>query len=141
MSEEHKQVVLKFIEAMGASDAAGAIPCLDPEAFTMAMGYTKFAGIRNYATMVGTIDAFKKLIPTGLRPTIKSVTAEGERVAVEWEGNAVTCEGTPYRNQYCMIFTMRGGKILQVNEYFCTKHADEVLWHLVEAMGDEIPPS
>lgn len=135
MSEANKQVVLKFIEAMGSNDGAGAIPHLDPEAFTLAKGYSKFAGIRTYDTIVGTIDAFKELIPTGLRPTVHSVTAEGDRVVVEWEGDAITSAGTAYRNQYCMVFTMRAGKILQVNEYFCTIHAEEVLWPLVEAMG------
>jgi uncharacterized protein len=141
MSEQDKQVVLKFIEAMGSSDAAAAVPCLDPEASTLAKGFGKFAGVRHYATIVGTIDALKKLLPTGLRPVIKSVTAEVDRVVVEWEGNAQTCQGKSYCNQYCMVFTMRNGKIRQVNEYFCTILADEVLWPLVAAMGNEIPPS
>jgi ketosteroid isomerase-like protein len=139
MSEQNKQVVLTFIEAMGSSDGAAAVPCLDPEAFTLAKGFGKFAGIRRYGTIVGTIDAFKKLLPTGLRPTIQSVTAEGDRVVVEFEGNGVTCDGKPYCNQYCMVFTMRGGRIKQVNEYFCTVLADAVLWPLVEKMQSEIP--
>jgi len=135
VSERNKQVVLQFIEAMGRGDGAAAAPCLDPEAFSVAKGFGKFAGIRHYATMLGTIDAFKKLVPTGLRPIIKTVTAEEDRVAVEWEGDARTCEGKPYRNQYCMVFTLRDGLIKQVNEYFCTKLADEVLWPLVAAQG------
>lgn len=131
MSEQNKQVVLTFIDAMGRSDGAAAIPCLDPEAFTLAKGYGKFAGVRRYDTIVGTIDAFKQLLPTGLRPTIQSVIAEGDRVVVEFEGDAMTCDGKPYCNQYCMVFTLRDGRIRQVNEYFCTLLADEVLWPLV----------
>lgn len=134
MSEQNKQVVLRFIHAMGASDGASAIPCLDPEAFTLAKGFGKFAGIRRYETIVGTIDAFKVLLPTGLRPDIKSVTAEGDRVVVEFEGNAVTSAGKPYCNQYCMVFTLRAGRIRQVHEYFCNILADEVLWPLIEQM-------
>lgn len=141
MSEQNKQVVLKFIHAMGASDGASAIPCLDPEAQTLAKGFGKFAGVRSYDTIVGTIDAFKVLLPTGLRPEIKTVTAEGDRVVVEFEGNALTSEGKPYCNQYCMVFTMRGGRILQVNEYFCNILADETLWPLVERMQAQIPAS
>lgn len=141
MSEQNKQLVLRFIEAMGSSDGAAAIPCLHPEAFTNAKGFGKFAGIRRYETIVGTIDAFKQLLPTGLRPQIKSVTAEGERVVVEFEGNAVTSEGKPYCNQYCMVFTMREGRIGQVNEYFCTILADEVLWPIVEKMQAEAAAS
>jgi uncharacterized protein len=135
MSEENKKTVLSFIEAMGSNDKAGAEVCLDPEAFTLAKGYSHFAGVRRYDTIVGTIEAFKQLVPTGLRPSIVTVTAEGERVAVEWEGNAITSEGKPYNNQYCMVFTMRAGKIIQVNEYFCTLLAETVLWPLVEKMS------
>jgi ketosteroid isomerase-like protein len=141
MSESNKAVVLKFIEAMGSSDKEAAIPCLDPEAFTVAKGFGKFAGIRRYETMIGTIDAFNQLVPTGLRPTVHNVIAEGDRVAVEWEGNGVTCEGRPYCNQYCMIFTLRDGRITQVNEYFCNVLADDVLWPLVEPMAHQIPTS
>lgn len=141
MSEANKQTVLKFIQAMGEGDGKTAAPLLDPEAFTLAKGYGKFAGVRKYETIVGTIDALKALVPTGLRPEIVSVTAEAERVVVEWEGNAEASNGKPYRNQYCMVFTMRDGRIKQVNEYFCTIHADEVLWPLVEQMLSQIPAS
>ncbi len=137
MSEDNKQIVLKFIEAMGASDADSAAVCLAKDAFTLAKGFGKFAGVRRYDTIVGTINAFRKLVPTGLRPTVHTVTAEAERVVVEFEGNAVTCEGRPYCNQYCMVFTLQDGKIQQVNEYFCTKLADEVLYPAVAALEQQ----
>jgi ketosteroid isomerase-like protein len=141
VSEQNKAVVIRFIEAMGCSDGATAATCLAPDAFTLAKGFGKFAGVRRYDTIVGTIDAFKKLVPTGLRPEFKSITAEGDRVVVEFEGNATTCDGKPYNNQYCMVFTLAEGRIKQVNEYFCTILAEEVLWPLVAQMAHEIPES
>ena len=135
--EDNKAVVRKFIEAMGTSDAATAATCLSHDAYTLAKGYGKFAGVREYDTIVGTIDAFKTLLPTGLCPEFKSFIAEGDRVVVEFEGNSTTCDGQPYNNQYCMVFTLADGKIKQVNEYFCTKLADDVLWPLVESMMSE----
>jgi hypothetical protein len=141
MSERNKQVVLRFIEAMGACDTEGAAPCLAPDAFTQAMGFGKFAGIRRYPTIVGTIGALKVLLPTGLRPTVKSVTSEGDTVVVEWEGDATTRDGKAYKNQYCMVFKLEDAKIKQVNEYFCTLLADRVLWPLVEKMSDQIASS
>lgn len=137
MSEGNKKVVLDFIAAMGAGEADAAAACLASDAFTIAKGYTKFAGRRDRAVMLGTIEAFNSMVPTGLRPSIKSVTAEGDRVIVEWEGDAVTSAGTAYRNQYCMVFFLTDGLIRQVNEYFCTIHADTVLWPLVAAMAPE----
>jgi ketosteroid isomerase-like protein len=75
------------------------------------------------------------LIPSGLRFSIGDVTADGNRVVVEAEGNAVTVAGTPYRNQYCFVFTLKDGKIKKVHEYFCSKLADEVLWPVAEKAG------
>lgn len=141
MSEQNKNIVLTFIKAMGSSDGATAATCLAKDAFTNAKGFGKFAGIRRYDTIVGTIDAFKELLPTGLSPVIETVTTEGDRVVVEFEGKATTCEGVAYNNQYCMVFTLQDGKIKQVNEYFCTVLADNVLWPLVEQMSAAIPKS
>lgn len=134
MNEDNKRVVLRFMEAMGTGNAALAEPCLAPDACAIAKGYGKFAGRREADAMIGMIEAFNALVPTGLRFTIVSVIADGDKVAVEAEGDAVTSDGTAYRNQYCFVFTLKDGKISQVNEYFCTVHADEVLWPLVEKM-------
>ena len=140
MSEQNKQVVIEFINAMGRSDAATAATCLNPEATTLAKGFGKFAGVRHYDVIVGTIAAFKQLVPTGLSPTVQSVTAEGERVVVEFEGHATLANGKPYNNQYCMVFTLRDGRISHVNEYFCTLLADEALYPLVAAAEQQIRP-
>jgi ketosteroid isomerase-like protein len=135
MSEQNKQVVLQFMEGMGSNNRAMADECLAPDACAIAKGYGKFSGRRERDVMVGMIDEFKKLMPSGLRFTIHNVIADGDRVAVEAEGNAVTAQGKPYRNQYVFVFTLANGKIKQVNEYFCNVHANEVLWPLVEASG------
>ena len=134
--QANRAVVLQFIEAMSTSNAALAEPCLAPGAFTIAKGYGKFAGKRPREVMVGTIDAFNQLLPTGLNVSIKSVTPSGNTVAVEFEGDGTTSAGTPYHNQYCMVFMLAQGKIEQVNEYFCNVHADEVLWPLVAPQAD-----
>jgi ketosteroid isomerase-like protein len=135
MSEHNKQVVLSFIEAMGKGDAAAAAPCIAPDAFTLAKGFGKFAGVRHHDLILATIEAFSKLVPGGMQPDIQSVTAEGDRVVVEFEGRATLSNGESYCNQYCMVFTLRDGRIKQVSEYFCTILADQVLWPLVAAEG------
>lgn len=134
MSDSNKQVVLRFIDAMGKGDAEAAAPCIAEDTFTLAKGFGKFAGVRTHDTILATITAFSQLMPEGMEPTIHSVTAEGDRVVVEFEGNGTLVNGETYCNQYCMVFTLRGGKIRQVNEYFCTILADQKLWPLVENM-------
>ena len=124
MSEANKDVVLKFIRAFSDGDAETAKTCLGPDAMTLAKGFGKLSGPRPYGIIVATTAAFKELIPTGLRPTFHSVTAEGDRVAVEFEGDATLANGERYCNQYCMVFTLADGLIRHVNEYYCTILAD-----------------
>jgi ketosteroid isomerase-like protein len=119
---------------MGKGDAAAAAPCIAEDTFTLAKGFGKFAGVRTHDTILATIDAFSKLMPGGMEPTIHSVTAEDDRVVVEFEGNGTLVNGEPYCNEYCMVFSLADGRIKQVNEYFCTILADEKLWPLVAGM-------
>ncbi|MDE2405589.1 MAG: nuclear transport factor 2 family protein [Sphingomonadales bacterium] len=137
-TEAMRRVALDFIRAMSTNDTALADACLAPEAIAVARGFGKFAGTRRRDVMVGTIDAFARILPTGLRLTPRTVTAEGDRVVVECEGDATTCDGKAYANQYVFIFTFAGGLIARVDEYFCHVLANEVLWPLVEAEGERL---
>jgi ketosteroid isomerase-like protein len=131
MSEQHKQVAISFIEAFSKGDAEAAKKYLTPDAVTIAKGFGKLSGPRSYELIVATTGAFTQIIPTGLRPSFRSVTAEGERVVVEFEGDATLANGERYCNQYCMVFTLRDGKIKQVNEYYCTILADQKIGPLL----------
>lgn len=139
MSQTNKDVVLAFISAMDRGDADAGAQCLDPSAVTIAKGFGKLSGERRYDTIVGTLGAFRELMPEGMNPTIHSVTAEADRVAVEFEGNATLVNGTPYCNQYCMVFTLRDERIVHVNEYYCTILADEAIGPLLESRADALP--
>lgn len=135
MSDTNKDVALRFIEAMGSNDAATAATCFAPDGVAVSKGFSKASGTRAARLVVEAIETFKELMPTGLRLAVKTVVAEGDKVVVEAEGNAITADGTPYCNQYCFVVTLRDGKITQFNEYFCTVLAERALWPQVEKMG------
>lgn len=138
MIEANKATALKFLETMGSNDPEGAASCFAPGGCAVTMGTGNFSGRRDAATVTGAIEAFKTLMPSGLRFTVKTVTAEGDRVVIEAEGNAETHAGTRYANNYVFVFAMEGGLIKEVREYFCTRYADEVLWPIanqVEALA------
>jgi ketosteroid isomerase-like protein len=126
MSEQNKKIALDFLEAMMRGDAA-ALTNVSRDVKFVTKGFGTASGTRGYDDLVGVFGIFPKLFPGGVNPKILGVTAEADRVAVEWEGNAKTFTGVPYTNQYVMLFTIRDGKIAQVNEYLCTKHADEAM--------------
>lgn len=135
MIEANKRAVLAFIKALDAGDADAAAEVLAPDARTVSKGYSKITGERQRDKMLAGIAMFRTLMPDGLRPEIHSVTAEEDRVVVEFDGKATLANGAPYHNQYAMVFTLEGGKIRQLNEYFCTKLADEVFFPMVASSG------
>jgi hypothetical protein len=118
MTEANKQTALKFLHAMSVGDANGQGECLSPGAFT--------------------VEAFNKIVPTGFRPKVEKVVAEGDTVVVEWEGNAVLSNGVPCCNQYVFIFSFEDGKIKQLNEYFCTVLADSTILPLLAEQGPQL---
>jgi ketosteroid isomerase-like protein len=135
MSEQNKQTALKFIKALETGDAAAAESTLGPDATAVSKGFSKIRGTRPRDQMVASIGAFKTLMPDGLKTNVKGVTAEGDKVIIEWEGSAKLRNGTPYNNEYVMVFTFKDGKIKQMDEYFCTKLVDDVLWPLISGTG------
>lgn len=131
MSEQNKRVAISFIEAFSRADTQALEQCLAPDAEVHSKGFGKLSGTRSYEFIVATTSAFKDVIPTGLNPRFHSVTAEGNRVAVEFEGDATLANGEPYKNQYCLVLTLEKGRIKQVNEYYCTLLADEKIGPLL----------
>ena len=135
MSEQNKQVALRFIQAMSTNDARAAAETLAPDGVAVTKGYSKFAGTRSADLVIAAIESFSSLFPDGLGLTVNTVLADGDRVVVEAEGHAVTGDGKPYANQYCFVVTLRDGKIVQFNEYLCSALAEAQLWPLVEKLG------
>lgn len=131
MCEINKKVVLDFIEAFSRGDAEAADICLAPDAVTYAKGFGMLSGPRPRELILATTAAFKELIPDGLRPTFQAVIADGDRVAVEFVGDATLVTGEEYSNEYCMVFTLQNGKIRSVNEYYCTLLADQKIGPLL----------
>lgn len=137
MSEANKRVALEFLAAMDAGDGEAMDRCLTRDAFTNTQGFARVSGQRSREMMVATASAFKEIVPTGFRPKMKKVVAEGDTVVLEFEGNAVLSSGEPYCNQYVFVFTFEDGKIKQLNEYFCTVLADRVMLPLLAQKGAE----
>ena len=68
-----------------------------------------------------------KLFPQPNRLRALRFVAEGDVVVVEAKGDATTHTGARYDNDYCMIFTLRDGKITEIREYMDTELTTSVL--------------
>lgn len=59
--------------------------------------------------------------------TAQRILADGEHVIVEAKGRATTKTGVPYNNDYCFVYRLAGGKIVEVTEYLDTELATGAL--------------
>jgi hypothetical protein len=67
------------------------------------------------------------VFPDGLAFEVHSMTAEGDRVAIEAESKGMHVSGKKYNNLYHFLMRMRDGKIVEWKEYMDTMHANDVL--------------
>jgi ketosteroid isomerase-like protein len=54
---------------------------------------------------------------------VTSLTAQDDRVALEWTSRARTAKGEPYENRCAAVFTLADGRITAVREYMDTDYA------------------
>ena len=68
-----------------------------------------------------------QVFPQGIRFTIKAMTAEGERVAVEAESEGQHISGKRYSNQYHFLMRFRDDKLVEFKEYMDTERVTDIL--------------
>jgi ketosteroid isomerase-like protein len=61
--------------------------------------------------------------PGSVNLEVTSLTAEGDRVALEWTSRARLQSGEPYENRCAALFTLANGRITAVREYMDTDYA------------------
>jgi ketosteroid isomerase-like protein len=96
-----------------------------------------------WAHGIGSIDGetFRKLvltmkpvIPAGPKFHITGTTLEGDRVAVEADGDCVLADGRPYKNTYHFLVVFRGDKVCGFKEYYDSKYANDTVGAIIKTL-------
>ena len=82
------------------------------------------------AFMNEVIRPFNARMSVGLKPTIRSIHADGETVVIFFDANGTARDGKPYVNTYAWFFDMRGGKVVKASAFFDSIEFNE-LWQRV----------
>ncbi|HET8612768.1 MAG TPA: nuclear transport factor 2 family protein [Sphingomonas sp.] len=129
--EANKQVVRDFLTALGRGDAEAMAPILSPDVQAIATGTSFMSGTRDRNTILSTLGTLSSITEDGIDFALLSMTAEQDRVSAEAQGRSTLVNGTPYNNEYHFLFTLRGGKIVRIREYFCTKLTEDAFGPLL----------
>jgi len=120
--EANKRIVQEYFTCMGRGDIDGAMSFLADDAIWWVPGKWEMSGSFTKAQM---LDMLKQGLPFEgpLKYDIQQVTAEANRVAVEFESHGKLKDGRAYDNTYHFLFTLENGKFTRVNEYVDTLYS------------------
>ena len=123
--EENKHLAHQFIDRFTANDIAGALDLMTddatwwiagkPDQLPVAGTYSKEQIAKLLHNMVGQL-------PNGLKVKVKSLIAEGDKVAMEAESFGELQNGRVYNQEYHFLLTFRDGRINSIKEYLDTQH-------------------
>ncbi|MGE3849616.1 MAG: nuclear transport factor 2 family protein [Gammaproteobacteria bacterium] len=118
-TEANKQLVRDTWGAVTNGDPEGFMARLADDVTWTFFGSHRFAGtIRGKADLVAKLFApLGEVLAEGIKVHIDTLTAEADRVVIEARGEAQTKDGRPYNNSYCIVVTVRDGKVAHVREY------------------------
>ena len=123
--ENNKKVASEFLSRLSDRDIDGALAMMADDATWW------IAGKPGSLPVVGTLSKeqiarlFNRMtsqLRDGLRMNVKSMIAEGDRVALEVESYGELNNGRVYNQEYHMLMVIGDGKIKAVREYLDTQH-------------------
>lgn len=81
------------------------------------------------------IRPFNARMAVGIKPAVRSITAEEDRVVILFEAAGTARDGIAYTNSYAWFFRMEGGRVVEANAFFDALAFDD-LWSRVAPAAD-----
>jgi len=128
-TEQHRVTARRFFELFSASDIDGALALMTDDATWRIPGKKELTPTAGVYTKERIGRLFRRMVDNltgGLRMTVVSSIAEGDRVALEVTSSGDRKDGRLYRQEYHFLMEFRDGKISAVREYLDTQHAHDV---------------
>ena len=124
-TEQNKALAVEFFARFSANDIPGVLELLADDLTWWSAGKPELVpvtGVRDKKHIARVFNSMGEQLKQGLTMTVKGMTAEGDKVAVEVESFGDLHNGRKYNNEYHFLLTMRDGKIAAVKEYYDTHH-------------------
>ena len=124
---ENKALARRFIAAISRGDIDAIQNSFAADGTVWTLGTMPISGTFSADQVAEASHRVLDLFPEGLAITIKGMTAEDDRVAIEAESYGRHASGRTYANVYHFLMRVRDGKIAEWREYMDTMHANDVL--------------
>jgi ketosteroid isomerase-like protein len=129
MIEENKRLTTEFFGNVSKADLPAAYALIHDDVAWWSAGGDNliFSGTLTKSVFIDSMNGMSGIFSEGPILVPQSMVAEGDRVAVELAGHAVTKDGRVYDNLYHIQLTFRDGRIIAAREYHDTLYAKIVL--------------
>ena len=128
-TDRNRATAQRFFELFSAGDIDGVLTLMTDDATWRIPGkkeLTPTAGVYTKERIGRLFRRMLENLSSGLRMTVLSSIAEGNRVALEVVSSGDLKNGRQYRQEYHLLMEFREGKISAVREYLDTQHAHDV---------------
>ena len=136
--DETKQIVREWVRCWNAGDV-DALAALyhEPKFSWRISGKSPVSRLYSKAEIIAVIrSTFDKPMMQPHHIEVTNMTAEGNRVALEFVGRAVFADGTPFLNHYHALFFIEDGMIVHGRAYLDTWVASQSPLRLAGAKSD-----
>ena len=131
-TEQTRTVVADYVNALGGGDLDALRASFAPDATWTLRGGMPVSG--TWTGPAEILDGFLARVVARLDPQapviqdLHRIIADGEYAVAEWTSHATAADGTPYENDYAVVFRVVNGAIAAVTEYFDTAYMKAVLF-------------
>jgi ketosteroid isomerase-like protein len=132
LTEDTRRVVTEYVAALRRGDLDALRASFAPCATWTIRGDVPVAGTYTGADQI--LGGFLADVVATLDPSVPvtqdlhRVVADGEYAVAEWTSHARARNGTPYDNDYAVVFRVVDGKVTAVTEYCDTSYMKRVLF-------------
>lgn len=127
IEQRNKTLAQAFFDALNRGDVPALLDAYADDGRCVTMGNTLISGTYTKEQIAAAAGGIFQVFPQGILFTIKAMTAEGERVAVEAESEGQHVSGQLYTNQYHFLMRFRDGKVVEFKEYMDTERVTDIL--------------
>lgn len=128
MVEENKKLARQVIEAISNDNWEYVNDVFADDAVVWVAGSMPISGTHQKDFVIVAGKRTREGFPAGLSLTLKAMTAEGDRVAIEAESYGKHISGKIYNNHFHILMEIRNGKVYTWKEYMDTMHANDVFF-------------
>jgi hypothetical protein len=110
---ENKKLIQQAFAKWAGGDADAVFKLLADDVQWTVIGSTRVS--RSYQSkrefLEGAVQPLTARLATPIKPSVLDVIADGDKVAVQWDGRASAKNGKPYNQRYCWVMRLENGRV------------------------------